>query len=204
MLLSATIFRWVNNVRVDDDYTLRNIAPGEMVNAIVNRIRNETMYQPPKSAVWHRVVSVWAVGDNEGVRIRELIWSQPQGYQVEEDAPFFEAYKQLIYDNRIQSQRYGDMVLDVVYAPDEAKENVTCRVCGVVPVDPRQCSRCKSVQYCGGECQTKDWHHGGHKEACLDSIVSEVNKAIEEQLVITTRNAATCVTEFRTRHSLPQ
>jgi hypothetical protein len=30
-----------------------------------------------------------------------------------------------------------------------------------------QCSRCKVYRYCGKECQTWDWKHGGHKGECF-------------------------------------
>ncbi|KFK24457.1 hypothetical protein AALP_AAs50303U000100, partial [Arabis alpina] len=44
--------------------------------------------------------------------------------------------------------------------PETADE---CAVCGKVTT--KKCSRCKSVRYCSGKCQTSDWS-SGHKLKC--------------------------------------
>ena len=43
-----------------------------------------------------------------------------------------------------------------------------CNVCMEDDV-PLQCSRCKSVRYCGKACQKKDWKKG-HKLRCYEMV----------------------------------
>lgn len=44
-----------------------------------------------------------------------------------------------------------------------------CSQCGIAETQERSlscCVKCKSVQYCSKDCQTKHWKEGKHKEAC--------------------------------------
>eukprot|EP00550_Attheya_septentrionalis_P001288 CAMPEP_0198285566 /NCGR_PEP_ID=MMETSP1449-20131203/4823_1 /TAXON_ID=420275 /ORGANISM="Attheya septentrionalis, Strain CCMP2084" /LENGTH=404 /DNA_ID=CAMNT_0043983023 /DNA_START=102 /DNA_END=1316 /DNA_ORIENTATION=+ len=49
---------------------------------------------------------------------------------------------------------------------------LTCVGCGKVHVHgvsdkpTKRCSKCQSANYCGRECQLKDWEDGGHKKRC--------------------------------------
>ena len=53
-------------------------------------------------------------------------------------------------------------------SPHEPPQPPTCSVCGKFPRPGekiKRCSACKSVLYCGRECQEADWK-AGHKDKC--------------------------------------
>lgn len=41
-----------------------------------------------------------------------------------------------------------------------------CHVCQTIGAKLRLCAKCKSVSYCGRDCQLEDWRLGGHRERC--------------------------------------
>jgi len=47
------------------------------------------------------------------------------------------------------------------------QEQEVCATCQTSTAGPlKMCTRCKSISYCGRNCQVEDWKLGGHKQAC--------------------------------------
>ena len=55
--------------------------------------------------------------------------------------------------------------------PETFRENSTCVVCCAFG-DTKKCGKCRSVTYCGLECQRKDWSR--HKRLCAPAVIKEL------------------------------
>ena len=65
--------------------------------------------------------------------------------------------------------------LQVYTERHRCRTSVLCCLCHRVCVQPRCCSACKTVLYCGAQCQRKDWKH--HRDQCTTGITTTASDA---------------------------
>lgn len=178
--MKITLFRVVHDHNIDN-YTVSTLDKTASLRDVVDYIVSHIPYQDYGTHEWYVPVKVTIV-DGRGSRWR--VWTARHGFdRVEHQTRLFlDVYNAASAKNPLLTQQYGDAVLCVTYGriahrpsgrgggeddSDSSIDRAICAVCKIgLPVPPQQCSACKTVLYCGADCQRVDWHQGGHKHAC--------------------------------------
>ncbi|XP_063983250.1 zinc finger MYND domain-containing protein 10 [Diachasmimorpha longicaudata] len=78
---------------------------------------------------------------------------------------------ELFYNNDINHVKGCADILSVAYDVDKMVATAVRHCASCSEIATKKCSKCKSVWYCGRECQVNDWP--GHKNKCEEILKSE-------------------------------
>lgn len=173
--VNVTIVRYINGML--GSRIMLEVPRDITVEALIERVNSPI--QVEHLVTWHVPTLIRMLNGNGGGYV---VWDRNRGFLTgfkgERQEVALSAYERIV-DPNLNSQKYGEMILDINYDPipdrprsdddgggDEMSIDSRCRVCNAASKTLQQCKQCKSVLYCDAQCQDKDWHHGGHKDVC--------------------------------------